>query len=1251
MNNDDFLELIQSISSNPSVLFLGQNYLTYGSEHYFDDLAKQLDLPDNVRSFAEIWTCCNDKKRLTDLRTAMDNVSDHYGTRSWFRSVMCMRWNIVYTSSPDIRSMRRDLGSNFSAEFINKTNDKFTREYTSKNTVHLLPLFLDENDEMPNSVIELAKTRNNSSSQIHWIYDDIISKYGFLVVDGLADDDWVNALDLIKNIDSVSPGCVYFFGMTPDRLTKLCSKTDSNQAVLIREYINQGYIITVEKSLPDMLEESGWFDNDDDDVDIVTDRRSVAVTFPQKRNDRFLIPIKKIRELSMMGITVLYDDLVQTRMFSELPLKEQFLKFLTNEKTDWNRYSTTVSAGKKEISFYVPRQFDDKLMELVNRQLKRAVYKRNVVFVKGISNSGKTAALINLAKRICNGEICDKPVLVIYIHGNPDIKDRKGNWKTALSDFIKKTVNPSKTKNGDRIKETIIIWDNNSAGDTKRDYYDLKNSLNDVNVLIVGSLYTLYSDDSDTKSTITISAELNSQESKSLNRLLNMIDPVWGKSFSAHSSKVNTSGMQYLFDLLNRFAVAQQSSDWLDVSSSLRFRLQGETNQTEQTSGSALANTDDDFSLYLKSIDDIQRLGIAPAFQLDVEKNAESSEIMQNALNDIKKINLILATAGEFNCNLPLTLLLKIIRKDKTYKNQFRFITNVLKNDTLISYEDDTEYGDVVVSFRHTSEADAYLRNNFANEKERIVEEVNALISVINACDWSENSDESKSVVRMVRSFGPNSYGKYGEKPSRGNYYRYADFWNVIIDTISGIGETSRNSEAVLIVSHFTREIIKKAATDNKLEDANQAISQLECAEDSLHYAIDRLKDYAGNERKLIRLYGEICSNLTARMKLKPELSDELFRDVRLCFPKALKQLKSIISRNQNCAAQAISLLDIWLNAYQNQDAKLKEEYLDLTLEYIDMLLSKYDNKESLPNSYSGHNDMTSLVKKIEDVYQEARKTDFSRIAGMDNDCYIFIQCRKFALDAMERYREKLETYQIASTRVFYFYEKSDMDFPDNDNNQLYSEIKDELKHTADKIITLLEKEQAKIEKTKSYRCEYLLLKAKWLSYNGSMLLEEKQCPKMTKEQWKEIFGICERCRQYSIAREEESDIAVNFLMAVYQWCFMEKSDYHFSGVKYYNMNVELIGLCDKYGVPIPIIVETKKFDSDKLRAIITSVDSEQYKAIKNRNRLNGIYISKYTDIEQSPKTNIKDMMLWFNLGGPIVDINYFPNKGGNKDE
>lgn len=191
MNNDDFLELIQSISSNPSVLFLGQNYLTYGSEHYFDDLAKQLDLPDNVRSFAEIWTCCNDKKRLTDLRTAMDNVSDHYGTRSWFRSVMCMRWNIVYTSSPDIRSMRRDLGSNFSAEFINKTNDKFTREYTSKNTVHLLPLFLDENDEMPNSVIELAKTRNNSSSQIHWIYDDIISKYGFLVVDGLADDDCV----------------------------------------------------------------------------------------------------------------------------------------------------------------------------------------------------------------------------------------------------------------------------------------------------------------------------------------------------------------------------------------------------------------------------------------------------------------------------------------------------------------------------------------------------------------------------------------------------------------------------------------------------------------------------------------------------------------------------------------------------------------------------------------------------------------------------------------------------------------------------------------------------------------------------------------------------------------------------------------------------------------------------------------------------------------------------------------------------
>lgn len=1244
--------IFSDIREGKAALLLGQEYFK-ADDDYYSSVLKQLNIQNKTPSLNELWMDASDS-----LGEAMVSAAEHTSYKPWLRALLSLKWNIILSSSINNLWLKNSIGSNFSlniqtqAELPN--NLDFYKHFNKQQPRHIA-LFGDESSVPAKK--ELLKLKKRSAF-LDMIYNQILLVWGYFVIDGLADDDWFDIGGLLNNIEAVPNGCIYIFGMDTCKAERVCKNEDDWQ--LLEDCIRSGQIILCEMSLKDAVIELGLAEDFDDEEE--DHENEVCISLPN--NDAIWIPRKECVQLNRMGITLMRDELLSRYLLDDKNKERCFADFIQQrDKKSWDYFD--IIYKKQQTSFHIPRNVEGLLQSTVANQLSQN-NKREIILLKGNSNSGKTTSLSWFAwHAFSNKEGLAKgrnnKYLVFFISGDP--ANRESDWQNILAEFIKDRVKNLQTAKGDHIKNVIIIWDNYNSTKKKTDYVNLYNKLNECNAVLIGSIYLFESVIADSPILQGVSfnelkplnTKLDSSEKTAFRKLLKTIDLNWENNYDN-----NGSSKDYLFETLINFAKYRYSPEWEKVRISLSAGLQTEANASEGASNDLFKIFKDKNA---KDFNDVKKvvfsLGIGSVAQSDfMAVDPERQKRNIPLINSIRDMNLILAVANQFrkSITLPLSVLMRTISEGKQYTGDYNKLNRILRSDSMVEYDSHSATGNIMVSFRHPSEAIAYLDYNYGAERKE--KEIDVIKRLIENCRW-DNYEEAKAVAAFVRSFGTNSYGKFNDKPAaRGQYREYSEYWEQIVEHLNRYA--SSNPDAMLISAHFTRDHIET----HHVEDA------IDC----LQEAIERMKTAAEHcfvKSTCSRLYGEICRNLLQQIKSycngeDDEKFDELSYDFEDYFKCAVKNGKE---SKQNNSYSLPLLLDIWLN-YVIQIHDCNDYMLPDTLEYIDSLF--YNESNLIDDG----DDYVNVLTGINRIYEEVDKRNIADLreafSSSGNDSYAYFLVKQILVKRLlvfkERYPnlfykesgwdiEKESVEPIISSRIFFLNENAADDFDhyqmitaDPNINNIFRDIKKELKVASEEIIGVLKTEFNSIDKM-SYRCLLMYFKAKWMYYTGNLLLEAEQYPALTDEQWREMSLIYKAAL---VAKADDNDISrsLEFIQNIYAYVFEQKE---WAQHRYATESpVRLICLCGsekKGGRGIPRLFRVSVKESERSNKLFAKIDAEIVDGNKKKTMIVGqgrIFVpesvKQYRDIRRNNLNINRDFVIWFNIGGPQLR-DYNPNQ------
>lgn len=1265
MNHRELADLIERIKTDPSVLFLGQNYLSSLNGHnlFYETVNKELcdnQMPQ-LMEYKNIWEYVGCEGKLGEDEFAkLRQIVGKIPTQAWLRKILSMRWGMVVTSSVD-SALVNCVGQNFTLSSIGYDVTKFRREFMSKSFLRGIYLYgsIDGNNgEFPPESCDTRTMRSikkKVKDRVGWIYNDILRDYGVLVVDGWnPETDWLTTL--LDDASDMPFGSIYLFG-----ISRQIAESD-----IISGLVEDGIAHVESQSFAQALMEYGFFDDNEDllsywnGVSLTDSEVGKTITIRSSSNKYFYlnIPLFSLDTLDS-HVTVIHDDLGYGGKTDEISIKENFAHFLQqNSMPAWVLYN-------ENLGFYFKRNVDKKLLDSIYDELKKkSSYHRSFIILEGISNSGKSASLVNLALRLRSMH----KYPVIFISGTPN----QAEFTENLKNFIKRYFLDRQNADGEWIENVIVIWDNNSDSSARQRYEKLASDLLECNVLVVGSLYSKKDTDNDVYIDktgirhIRISAELTDNERNALKAVLERVDVELLNRFEELVSKGKDT---YLFNVLQQLVNYSYSPEWKKVAEELRRRFNQEVDISENDAREAIIKYKQDISLEdVKEV--IYEKGVAASWQLQLEawmkansetfdsKDAVEADRYRTLLNlneDITLINQVLAMAGQFSVELPVTLLLRMIHKDSnSISKEDLFINDVLENDSLIRYHRD-EQGYPMVRFRHPSEAGLYVSKNFGDDPQKLKEkEVDLLCGIIRACRWD---DESYEVLALVRKFGSNSDGKYNENISKGQYWNYADWWATIAECLKQ--NSDGNPEAVLVYAHLMRE---KYSYDKK-HYLNGSEPYLRAAARELRQA---LEDHdRGNKAQYCRLIVEVCSNLVASMPRDRE-SGIFDRDVFLEFHKHfIDAIRNWTTNDSGSYFSTNALLDIWLNAIHNfkcsflslekaLDNKEFVQALSNTINYIDILFEMSDDFDSL-----------GLLSKIDEVYKWSGNLSMEKIgrklSSNGNDTYLYLTARHCWLTNNPKPRPDSRLEEIIRYNLYFLMDDADR------REELLScltELKELAKISAMKAIDILTPNMALIHESKSSRCLYMLIRAKWLIYTGNMLLEEKQTPILTRSQWSELNELCGYYIIYCAKNNVPVKPSVNIIKGIYLWTYtnnIAEAKQVFSSARLNMGNewfFERIGLCIEGTNRLrQFNIDIKRNSHGKYEATIKRELAVNGK-VGDSNIIGryGIYVSDWVLSNlfdgQQPRERYdipKPVVIWFNSQGALLGLAGSEKEGGRK--
>ena len=1271
MDNSTIEKLKDKITTEPSVLFLGQDYLrSKTGKNIFYDLVNE-NLCDGQlcqeTNYTDVWKKINDGKPMDDSSFAkLREVLSQIPEQRWLRKVLSMRWGMVMTSAID-GVLYRCVGQEFSMKPIDMNHRYFDRKYVSKRTLNTSFLYgtIDGmNDAYPPrdcSHSTIMKNRKKVNDRIEWIYSNILSEYGVLVIDGWNPKyDWMSTL--LDNAGEMPEESIYLFGVTKETL--------NNED--ISSLIESRILRTDERSFVQALEEIDFFDDTSDDVREEYGVNERIITINNDKNKMFLsVSDEEIMRLDS-HIAVLYDEVWHAVVAPQMEMPVLYAQF--QQQVDmpvWYLYDD-------RYGFYFERTLYRQLEEVVEKELHNTSYKRKYIILEGNSNVGKTTLLAHLAYMKRN----DVPI--IYISGEPT----QPEWMEYLKKFIKNQLIEWQ-KIEKKVSSVLVIWDANTDYHAVQRCKQLNDILRECNSVVVGSAYRMrkpeddrfYYKDKAKNHHFLLTAHLAPEEVNSMLDSLKKIDMDTAVAVRKDIDKKGT----YLIHIL-QILYLRYREEWRLVSESLGIHFNREVEISEAAVEKKAKKYMED--LASKVAEEIQKHGIATAWQLKLaeikedlgwreevdEKKQKKLEKFERVERHISKLNEILAVAGEFGVFIPLTLILRMITAVEThiFSDEQSFLIDIIENDSLLrSRRDDQGY--VSVSFRHQTEAVMYIENNFGNSPdERKEKEIDLLKQMIAECKWHDEQ-ESTAILALVRCFGPNSWGS--ERAPRGekdrHYMEYEEWWEDIAKSLNEVIDDQPEGVlvyAMLIRSHCREEInqIEKNGDSSpqiQKELIKEPLKELTTAKRMLQDAINR-HDH-NNTNQLCRLLGEICSNLVYAMKQSEELiaCETQFRELKERFALAVKNWSENNSPN---IFTKNALLDIWLNGVDNYLEKKKENgYIDLmkkqectdavadSIHYIDELLDL--SEDSFDNA--------ALLDKVEKIYNYVENDEISslqeKLEKSHNDTFVYLKAWKcwevredIAFDNDEE-KDYLKNY----VRNLYLI-PDDFDRLEIGMKSAFI-LKEYAKNAAIEALKVLEEKEKLIYSLRSTRCIIMMIRAKWLLYTGNMPLETKQRPTLTLSQWNEIGQLCKKYITYADLKGEKLRDAIVFLRMIYVWSF-SKDKGEFERLKdRQNMlranewYFERICLCN-VGTNTPklfnVNLQLRKEKKNKYNATVVAsndgIRDEIAANVKNRQ----VHVPDFVAQELmgsefgSIKFNIKQsVVIWFNAKGPQIGL---PEKG-----
>ena len=221
ITNKQIQSLFTDIKNGKAALLLGQEYLKIDKD-YYQNVLSELNIENERPSVDQLWKLYGSS--YDTLSKALCNAAENSEYKPWLRSLLSLGWNIILFSSINGQWIKRGVGSNFSLimETKEKLPDKLDfYKFFNKKHPHLVSLYSDE-ESIPDEK-NLKKMKRNTSL-INMIYDQLLSSYnGYLIVDGISEDDWFDIGRLTNNLDGLPYGCIYFFGMDHHGIVKKCA--------------------------------------------------------------------------------------------------------------------------------------------------------------------------------------------------------------------------------------------------------------------------------------------------------------------------------------------------------------------------------------------------------------------------------------------------------------------------------------------------------------------------------------------------------------------------------------------------------------------------------------------------------------------------------------------------------------------------------------------------------------------------------------------------------------------------------------------------------------------------------------------------------------------------------------------------------------------------------------------------------------------------------------------------------------------
>lgn len=1124
-------ELVQRIAAEPSVLFLGQNYLSSmtGRNPFYDAINAKLfnnKLSSHV-DFKKVWDNLNGGEPISEenIDSMLDILNNEVPTQPWLRKILSMRWGMIVTSAID-SAMLQCVGSDFSVRTIDLNQRAFNRRDISKNTINLSLLYgsiaIADHDNLLKECSDRSfrSVRKKVNDRIGWIYGNVLSEYGVMVIDGWnPESDWLSTL--LDNAGEMPYESIYLFGAN----SNICSNDG------IQYLIDEQILVPEEKTFAQFLADAEFFetvDSYEDNGDYTDVGRVITLTI-----DGQTIPTKvSFDAISKLDshIQVLYDDLwigPDTKSISLSQLYAQFQRQV--EPPAWYLHNL-------KYGFYFERSFDGELRKIVERELKKPPYKRRHVIIEGDSNTGKTASLVNLAYV----ERSNTPV--IYISGEPT----QIEWMEDLKEFIKSQF-VDRQSAGKWISSVLVIWDANTDYNAPQRCSRLQSVLRETNAVVVGSAYPLSWSDyekatyRDNSGVYHIVAHANLDENEA-SRMLESIRNV----NTDLCEKISRNGKKnHLLESIQQMVRLEYSPEWKAVAEALISNFNQEVTVNEEFADQKYEKYMTDMAELVDK--EINKYGVASSWQLQLaqiskeffnesvgipEEKKVTLEKFQMMERRIKKLNRILALSGEFSVELPLTLVLRLLSDNdgKLYSDEKRFLFEIIGSDSLIrSNKSDT--GETSVCFRHPVEAEMYVYNNFGQDKNIIEEnEVKLLKEIINACVWGEDSEQIP-VLQLVRSFGPNSWGTPKRPKDVRHFYEFRAWWKQIAETL--IEAAPDEPEANLVYAFLIRSACRRYQVENQ-------ISLMSQAKDILREAIE--KHSRINTYQYCRLLGEMCANLVYTMKIGSKDNESIFYQLKGYFASAVSNWSDNSSQN---LFTRNDLLDIWLNGVENYFGTFPDGFDPMSdSKCAEIVADSINYIENLFDITEENFDDSSLLRKVDDIYHYVNDDVLdkyeTKLEKSNNDSALFLRawkCWKYdGVDEELRNSDNRYIKHIANNLYMF---PEDYDRRDEYRTEL-EQLLVYARHASSEVISVLEAKQRLIDKSSSTRCLQMLIKAKWLYYTGNLPMKNKQTPCLTDEQWGEIDSLCQKYIQYADKRNEQLNMSIVMLRMIYTWCYTQ---------------------------------------------------------------------------------------------------------------